>query len=137
MAYGMPIGHVREINRVLTITPMPETPHYVAGVMNLRGKVIPIIDLRMRFSLPVTPYTKQTCIVVVDDENGNSGLLVDQILGVVTLTTDHIEPRPALGDDETLNCINGMGKAGEQILVLVEVNRILTKGHVGTPTKAA
>lgn len=127
MAYAMPIGLVREINRVLAITPMPETPPYVAGVMNLRGKVIPILDLRMRFSMPVTPHTKQTCIIVVDTENGQSGLLVDKILGVVTLTTDTVQPRPALGNDESLSCVNGMGKAGEQILVLIDIEKILFK----------
>jgi purine-binding chemotaxis protein CheW len=137
MAYGMPIGMVREINRVLAITPMPETPAYVAGVMNLRGLLIPIVDVRMRFSVPVTPYTKQTCVIVVDTLNGQSGLLVDKILGVVTLTTDHIAPRPTIGEDDSTHFINGVGKAGEQILVLIDIERVLIKSPKLDNTEAA
>jgi purine-binding chemotaxis protein CheW len=125
-AYAVPIGMVREINRVLQITPMPETPEYVCGVMNLRGNMIPIIDLKLRFGMARGPITKQSCIIVAETPAGLCGMLVDSILGVVTLTTDNIEPRPSLGRNDKSTCVNGMGRAGETIFILIDIPRVVS-----------
>ncbi len=137
LSYAVPISAVREINRVLTITPIPETPSYIAGVMNLRGKVIPILDLRARFKLPVTPYTRQTCVIVVDSTKGNAGLLVDSIHGVANLSANQIEPRPQISNDESTSFVIGMAKMEKTVLVLVEVERILSQSILDHLPKAA
>src|SRR5690606_37042354 len=105
-----PVECVREINRLVGITPIPETPDYVAGVMNLRGRVVPIVDLRVRFGIPATPYSKQTCIIVVEGPNGPAGLLVDSIKGVSHLSAAQIEPRPQLASKNAMSFVSGMGK---------------------------
>lgn len=137
LSYAVPIGSVREINRVLTITPIPETPKYIAGVMNLRGKVIPIVDLRVRFGMPTTAHTKHTCIIVVDSEHGQAGLLVDSIQGVVPLAPEQIEPRPQLQEQVSLSFVVGMGKVDKNVLVLVDVSRVLLNAGFESLTKAA
>lgn len=137
LSYGISIGSVREINRVLSITPIPETPAYIAGVMNLRGRVIPIVDLRLRFSLTATPYTRQTCIIVVDSSRGQAGLLVDSIQGVIPLSSDQIEPRPTVGSGNALSFVSGMGKLDKRVLILVEVDRVLTNAPLEILPKAA
>ncbi len=137
LSYAIPISAVREINRVLTITPIPETPKYIAGVMNLRGKVIPIVDLRVRFGMPSGAHTKHTCIIVVDSDQGLAGLLVDSIQGVVALKADQIEPRPQLQDQASLTFVVGMGKVDKNVLVLVDVSRVLLNAGFESLTNAA
>src|SRR4051812_5909453 len=90
-AYGVPIGSVREINRVVEITVVPQTPFFVAGVMNLRGRVIPVVDLRLRFNFPATPHTRHTCIIVVEGTQGQFGAIVDSVIGVVDFADNQIE----------------------------------------------
>src|SRR5688572_15543782 len=94
--YAIPIGIVREINRIVDITPIPQTPEYVAGVMNLRGRVIPVVNLRLRFGFEETAHTRQTCIIVIEGANGEFGTIVDAVTGVVNLTATQIEPAPTL-----------------------------------------
>src|SRR4051812_24617631 len=81
-SYAVSINESREINRVGEITQVPQTPSYVAGVMNLRGRVIPIVDLRIRFGFPPTTYNRQTCIVVIEGAKGDFGVVVDTVTGV-------------------------------------------------------
>jgi purine-binding chemotaxis protein CheW len=137
LSYALPISAVREINRVLTITPIPETPDYIAGVMNLRGKVIPIVDMRCRFGMPMTPYTKQTCVIVVDSPKGQAGLLVDSIHGVTTLNSAQIEPKPQLSGNESSGFVIGMGKLEKKVLILVDVGKILMNAPIELPAQAA
>jgi purine-binding chemotaxis protein CheW len=125
LSYGISISSVREINRVGEITPIPETPSYIAGVINLRGNVIPVLDLRTRLGLVATPYSRRSCIIVVDSQRGPAGLLVDSIFGVMDLGAEQIEPKPAIGTDWALGSVIGMGKVEERVLILVEVERIL------------
>src|SRR5690242_9195390 len=91
-AYAVPIASVREINRVVEITPVPQTPFFVAGVMNLRGRVIPVIDLRLKFGFETSEHTRQTCIIVVEGTQGEFGAIVDSVTGVVDFTAQQIEP---------------------------------------------
>lgn len=137
LSYAMPISSVREINRVVGITPIPETPSYIAGVMNLRGRVIPILDLRVRFGIKASPYTRQSCIIVVDSDRGPAGLIVDSIHGVAMLAAGQIEPRPQIGNEEEMGFVTGMGKLENRVLVLVDVESVLTNTSVETLAKAA
>ena len=91
-AYGVNIGSVREIIRMQEITQLPRMPQYVEGVINLRGKVTPVVDLRKRFGLDVTEYTKETRIVVVDVGNQDIGVIVDAVTEVLRISTGDIEP---------------------------------------------
>ena len=123
--YGLPIATVREINQVTDITPVPQTPEFVIGVINLRGKVIPVVDLRLKFSLEYTPYTRETCIIVIEGENGQIGMIVDQVSEVVEFAQDKIEPSPVLGDE--MNYVMGMGKIEDRVIILVDIVRALSK----------
>jgi len=125
--YGLPIASVREINRMSDIAPVPHAAPFVAGVMNLRGKVIPVVDLRLKFGLAATPATKETCIIVIECDHGQIGMIVDAVSGVIELTAGQIEPPPVLGDADTLSFIIGMGKADDKVVVLVDTVAALSR----------
>lgn len=128
--YGVPIGTVREINRLTDITPVPQTPSFVAGVMNLRGRVIPVVDLKMKFGLEASAPTRQTCIIVIEAESGQIGMIVDAVNGVVDLSSEQIEPAPVVGDKTELGFLTGMGKVEEGVLVLVDVVQALSRDEM-------
>lgn len=125
--YGVPIGAVREINRVTEITPVPQTPPFVAGVINLRGKVIPVIDLRMKLGMANTQHTKQTCIIVIEGQSEQVGMIVDSVSGVVDLNEDQIEPRPMMGNDDKLGYVLGMGKIDNNVVIIIDIVKALNK----------
>lgn len=126
-AYGVPIGTVREINRVSEITPVPQTPHFVAGVMNLRGKVVPVVNLRLRLAMAQIGYTKETCIIVIEGDSGQVGMIVDSVNAVIELSQAQIEPTPTMGEDGKMGYVMGMGKLDEQVIVLLEIVQCLSK----------
>ncbi len=119
-SYGVPIETVREINRITGIAPVPKTPAYVAGVINLRGKVIPVVDLGLRFEFSEVSITKESCIIVIESNHGQVGTIVDAVSGVVTLAGDQIEPPPHLGDADKTSFIIGMGKTENDVIILVD-----------------
>ncbi len=128
--YGVPIAAVREINRLTDITPVPQTPAFVSGVMNLRGKVIPVIELRLKFGIPKAAHTKQTCIIVIEGEAGQIGMIVDSVSGVIDLTLNQIEPAPTMGNEERLSYVLGMGKVDNTVIILVDIIRALGKDEI-------
>jgi purine-binding chemotaxis protein CheW len=119
--YGVPIETVREINRVGEITPVPRTPEYVKGVMNLRGKIIPVVNLRVKFGMDTQQYTRDTCIIVIDTEIGQVGMIVDSVKEVVDLVENQIEPSPVLGNEATMSFVRGMGKVDQRVIILVDI----------------
>jgi purine-binding chemotaxis protein CheW len=119
--YGVPIEAVREINRVGEITPVPKTPEFVKGVMNLRGKIIPVINLRIKFGMPAQEYTRDTCIVVIESDIGQVGMIVDSVKEVVDLTALQIEPPPVLGNCKEMSFVKGLGKLEDRVIILVDV----------------
>lgn len=123
--YGLEILKVREINGLMDITTVPQTPDYMKGVINLRGKVIPVIDLRLKFGLPVTEYTKETCIIVVDVQNTLVGVVVDTVSEVIDVSSEEIEPTPHLGKHVNTDFILGMGKTKGRIKILLDINKVL------------
>ena len=126
--FAIDILRVQEINRMVEITKVPKSPDFVEGVINLRGKVIPVIDLRKRFSLEAAEHTKETRIVVVDIEGKVIGLIVDSVSEVLRLPEDTIEPPPPIvagGVDSEY--IQGVGKLDDRLLILLDINNIFSK----------
>lgn len=130
--YGVEILSVREIIGVIDITPLPQTPEFVKGVINLRGKIIPVMDLRTRFILQAIDYTEETCIIVVeitsdtDDDSHQIGIIVDTVSEVLDIPRDQIEPPPAFGNAVSAEYILGMGKLEERVVILLNINKVLT-----------
>jgi purine-binding chemotaxis protein CheW len=130
--YGLEILKVREIIRVLEITRVPRAPAYIRGVINLRGKVIPVVDLRLQFGMPAAKTTDQTVIIVVqcavDGRALTMGVLVDQVLEVLAIEAGQIEPPPAFGSGAVRSdFILGIGKAAERVIFLLDIGRVLSR----------
>lgn len=129
--YGIPILKVREIIKLLEITAIPKTPGYIKGVINLRGKIIPIMDLRLKFGIEEKEYNERTCIVVVEislnDTRKLMGLIVDTVSEVANLTGDQIEPPPEYGNQNNQGFLTGVGKVKERVILLLDIERILSR----------
>ncbi len=123
--YGLEILKVREIIGMMAITDVPRTPVYVRGVVNLRGKVIPVVDLRMKFGMNATEDTEETCIIVVDVNGVEMGTVVDKVSEVLDIKEEDIEDAPALGLDVNTDFILGMGKADEKVTILLDISKVL------------
>ncbi|HMB16073.1 MAG TPA: chemotaxis protein CheW [Pelovirga sp.] len=122
--YGLEIRHVIEIIGIQSITAVPDLPDHVIGVLNLRGKVIPIIEVRRRFKLPHRDHDERTCIVVVNVNDNSVGLVVDKVSEVITIPANEIEPPPATGRNRK-HYIAGMGKIGQQVKILLDIETLL------------
>lgn len=125
--FAVPILQIQEINRLVEITRVPKSPDFVEGVINLRGKVIPIIDLRKRFSLPQSDLGKYARIVVVNMDGRMVGLIVDSVSEVLRLPNDAIEPPPPVVAGIGSEYIKGLGKLEGRLLILLDLSKILTK----------
>jgi purine-binding chemotaxis protein CheW len=129
--YGLEILKVREIIGLMDITRIPRSPDFVRGVINLRGKVIPVIDLRLKFNMSPAEATEQTVIIVVQygakNQDISMGILVDEVVEVLGFNADQIEPAPAFGNEaiET-EYIFGVGKFGQRVLFLLDIARVLS-----------
>jgi purine-binding chemotaxis protein CheW len=114
----------------MPITSVPQTPEFVKGVINLRGKVIPVLDLRLRFSLPPLEYTERTCIIVVEVEAKSGiitmGIVVDSVSEVLPVKPDDIEPAPSFGTKVDTTYIQGIAKTGGGVKILLDIDKILT-----------
>ncbi|MDR2728869.1 MAG: chemotaxis protein CheW [Chitinispirillales bacterium] len=132
--YGIEILKVREIIGVMAITSLPRTPPFVRGVINLRGKVIPVIDLRKKFEMEVTGDTDQTCIIVVDVmiKGGNIqiGILVDSVSEVLDILGEDIEEAPAFGTNIDTAFILGMAKAKGSVKILLNIEKVLSSAEL-------
>jgi purine-binding chemotaxis protein CheW len=130
--YGLEILKVREIIGYMAITAVPQTPPYVKGVINLRGQVIPVVDLRAKFGMETTETTEQTCIIVVEMTQGSrtfsTGIVVDNVEEVLDIAGEAIEEAPQFGSDIDTNFILGMGKIGSTVKILLDIDRVLG-GH--------
>lgn len=123
--YGAEILKIREIIGLMDITVLPMTNNYVKGVINLRGKVIPVIDLRLKFGMPEVDYTKETCIIVVAVKDTMVGVVVDTVSEVVDINTGEIEPSPELGSDVNTEYILGIGKVKGETKILLDMDAVL------------
>ena len=123
--YGLEILKVREIIGMMNITAVPRTPHFVKGVINLRGKVIPVVDLRLKFNLDAGKTTDQTCIIVVDVNCVEMGIVVDHVSEVLDIAEQEIEDAPGFGVNVNTDFILGMGKRGEKVTILLDIAKVL------------
>lgn len=123
--YGIEIRHVTEIIGIQPITEVPEMPEYVKGVTNLRGKIIPVMDARLRFKKPVREYDGRTCIIVLDSNDISIGLIVDSVSEVIVMADEDIAPPPDI-NKSSHKYIKGIGKAGGSVKLLLDCRRLLT-----------
>ncbi|MBE9537396.1 MAG: chemotaxis protein CheW [Proteobacteria bacterium] len=125
--FAIDILNIQEIIRTVEVTTVPRAPQFVEGVINLRGKVIPIIDLRKRFGLPSIENTKNTRIVVVDFDNKVVGLVVDGVSEVLRLPASTIEPPPPMLAGIDSDYISGVGKLDDRLLIMLDISRVLSQ----------
>jgi purine-binding chemotaxis protein CheW len=123
--YGLPIKKVQEINRLVPITKLPQAPSFMEGVINLRGRIIPVVDLRKRFQLTTTEYDDDTRIIIVEVNGQTVGVIVDAVNEVVRLGASNIEPPPPSFILDA-QYVNGVGKLEERLLILLDIDKILT-----------
>ena len=129
VSYGLDIRDVTEIVGLQAITVMPDVPEHIKGVINLRGKVIPVMDVRARFKLPAIEYHERTCIIVVDVHAVPLGLVVDSVSEVIDIPPDQIEPPPRASQGSG-RFVAGMGKVGDTVQILLDAERLLNEGDV-------
>jgi purine-binding chemotaxis protein CheW len=123
--YGIEIRYVTEIIGIQRITEVPDMPCFIKGVINLRGKVIPVMDVRARFNLPPREYDERTCIVVVQMNTTSVGLVVDKVNEVADIPPENIEPPPRSTAGGSSEYIQGMGKMGDRVKILLNVGKLL------------
>jgi purine-binding chemotaxis protein CheW len=128
--YGLEILKVREIIGMMDITAIPQTPSYIKGVINLRGRVVPVLDLRLKFELPPVEYGERTCIIVVDVQCAQGvvqvGLVVDAVSEVLSVTGEDVEPPPTFGAKINDSYILGIAKSRGGIKILLDIDRVLS-----------
>jgi len=128
--YGLEILKVREIVAMMDVTSVPRTPDFIKGVINLRGRVIPVFDLRLKFGMPGVEATDHTCIIVVSLDDVETGVIVDRVLEVLDIPEGAIEDAPSFGVDVNTAFILGMGKTNEKVTILLDIDRVLSSGDI-------
>jgi purine-binding chemotaxis protein CheW len=123
--YGVPITSLHEIVRVPEITAVPDAPDYLEGVINLRGKIVSVMDLRKRFGEKQATVKRNNRILVVEHAGRLAGLIVDSASEVLKIPSDAVEPPPAVFQDGGLNCVTGLGKVGGRLVVLLDMSKLL------------
>jgi len=136
--FGIDISHVTDIIEVQKITAVPDLPEYVQGVINLRGRVIPIIDLRLRFAMDKRDYDDRTVITVVDIRGISIGFLVETATEVLDIPEKDIDPPPRFaGNGERENYISGLGKTGEEVTIILDMAKLVSGEELDILTRAA
>ncbi len=139
--FGLAILKVREVLDFTSITRVPQTPQYMRGVINLRGSVVPVMDLRLKFNMAKTEKTVNTCIIITEVElNGESvvlGALADSVQEVVDLDASQIEPPPHMGTRLRTEFIKGMGKHGDGFIIVLDIDRVFSSDDLAAAQAAA
>jgi len=139
--YGLQILKVQEIIRMQTVTRVPRTPDYLRGVINLRGKVIPVVDLRRKFGLCDQDDTERSCIIVVQIMNANAtvtmGIIIDEVREVLDIVAENIEETPSFGANVDAEFILGIGKIGQSVKILLDIDKVLSVSEITTLKTAA
>ncbi|MFC1479619.1 chemotaxis protein CheW [Planctomycetota bacterium] len=139
--YGVEILKVQEIIGIMNITPVPRTPEFVKGVINLRGKIIPVIDLRLKFIMESIEQTEETCIIVVQVANEKRqvtmGVIVDMVSEVIDIMSEQIEGTPEFGIDLDTRFILGIGKIDDKVVIILDVDKVLTSKEIALADKIA
>jgi purine-binding chemotaxis protein CheW len=139
--YGLEILKVQEIIQMQAVTKVPRTPDYVRGVINLRGKVILVVDLRKKFGLESSKDTEKTCIIVVQIASGDSrvtmGIIIDEVKEVLDIRAENIEETPSFGASINTEFILGMGKIGQSVKILLDIDKVMSVQDLNAIKKAA
>jgi len=139
--YGIALLKVKEIIGMMPITSVPQTPEYVKGVINLRGKVIPVSDLRLRFEMPPAEYNERTCIIVVEIQGEETtiqvGIVVDAVSEVMNIKAEEVEEAPSFGTKVETDYILGMANMEGQVKILLDIDRVLTSEAIAKIEQAA
>jgi purine-binding chemotaxis protein CheW len=144
--FAFDISKVREVLDFTTITKVPKTPDFMQGVINLRGKVVPVVDLKLKFGMNRTEKTVNTCIIItevtVDGETTVLGALADSVQEVMDIESDHIEPAPAIGTQLNTEFIKGMGKQNDRFVIILDIDKVFSTGEIalvqdGLPVEAS
>ena len=139
--FGVEVTRTREILSLTPITRVPQTPDYLLGVINLRGQVVPVVDMRLKLGLPAGEDTEETCIIVVEVQVGEDsivvGALADAVREVLEVRNDQIEPPPRLGIRLNTEFITGMGKVDEQFMILLNIDKIFNSDEFAWVQDAA
>jgi purine-binding chemotaxis protein CheW len=139
--YGIGILKVKEIIGIMAITTVPQTPSYMKGVINLRGKVIPVVDLRLKFGMESMDYTERTCIIVVEITGDNKkiqmGIVVDAVSEVLNIKAGDIEDTPNFGSSLNTDYILGMAKTGGKVKILLDIGKVLNTEEISLMDKVA
>lgn len=139
--YAVGVLKVREIIKLMEITAVPQVPPYVKGVVNLRGRVIPIVDLRVRFGLPAVQYAERTCIVVVElglqDSAALIGLIVDAVSDVLTIATDDLTDAASVGGPKETGYVEALARVKGRVKILLNIDRLLLREGGGFALAAA
>ena len=132
--FALDIGKVREVLDFTSITKVPRTPDYMRGVINLRGSVVPVVDLRLKFGMMQAEKTVNTCVIIVEVELGGEkvvmGAMADAVQEVLDLEPDQIEPPPRIGTRLNTDFIKGMGKHNDQFIIILDIDRVFTQGEI-------
>lgn len=123
--YGIPITSLQEIVRVPEITAVPDSPDFLEGVINLRGKIVSVLDLRKRFGKPATPLARRSRVLVVGHRGRLAGMIVDSATQVLRIPESDIESAPSLMQEGGLDCVTGLGKHNGQLVILLDIDKVL------------
>ncbi len=129
--YGIDVMQVQEVLREVEVAPVPGAPHYVLGIINLRGNVVSVIDARTRFGLPTKESDDMTRIIVIEAQQQIIGILVDSVAEVVDIARKDIDTAPNVGNSETAKYIDGVVSRGDNLLILVDLNKLLSEEEWG------
>lgn len=135
--FGVPISDVVQIIGKQEITPIPDSPTYAKGVINLRGDIIPVIDVRLRFKKEEVEYDEHTCIIVTKIEENHIGFIVDSVDEVTTIGDENISPAPRMSKDHTTAYLTGIGKVENKVVMLLDTSKILNEKEIEIVSNAA
>lgn len=127
--YGFPINTVKEVIGLIKITHVPNVPKFIKGVINLRGKIMPVMDLRLKFEMPECDYNERTCIIIVSvhikGEEKTIGVLVDRVSEVLDIKLDDVEPPPQYGSNDGVSFLKGIGKVKGRVVMLLDIDEVI------------
>lgn len=135
-SYGIEIKHVTEIIGIQPVTEVPELPEYIRGIINLRGKIIPVMDVRLRFKKPYREYNDRTCIIVIDIKDVAIGLIVDSVAEVLSILEHDIVESPQMNRDFNNRYIKRIGKVGNDVKLLLDCEKLLTENELENLSEA-
>lgn len=135
--YGISIVHVIEIVQLQTVTGLPELPYYVKGIINLRSRIVPLIDMNLRFGKPEREYTDRTCVIIVDIDGVHVGLIVDTVEEVADIENSLISPPPAFCADASAQYVMGIGKLDKYMVLILDSRLIFPDADMGILTQTA